>query len=261
MPEKADVTQEDGGPAETGDTPAEAGFPGPDASGNPQERAEAADAVTIPLFSPIDAVSDGNRESPEAPEEVRDTEQEPDGAGDENAEEIERLENILVTEFSDTLAGPGAATLPLGIGLLVTAVLTWFLGPILGFLRGSGISGGYADLSKIIGVVLALAGVHLVFYWTIHRVSNAVKSRELDRLLEERRTRYPCKYLDCGEMTKSDDPVDKVENAEMDVPRDDDLAWQCSLFSLSLEGNPLCAVCDRYERPALSVEREEYVDG
>lgn len=261
MPEKADVTQEDGEPAETGDAPVAAEFPGLNASGNAQEGAEAADAGTIPLFSHADRVSDGNLESSEEPEEVRDIEQEPDGAGDENAEEIRKLENILVTEFSDTLAGPNAATLSIGIGLLVAAVLAWFLGPILALLRGSGISGGYADVSKIIGVVLALAGVHLVFYWTIHRVSNAVKSRELDRLLEERRTKYPCKHLDCREMTKSDDPVDKVENAEMEGPRDDDLVWQCSLFSLSLEGNPLCAVCDRYERPEFSVEREEYVEG
>lgn len=165
---------------------------------------------------------------------------------------IEKLEKFLIEEFSDTLTGTNALTLPVGISLIILSVLGWFLKPVTELLTTFEFSWEFYSILLLASVVMALGGIHLVFYWLIHRISNGVKSRELDRLIELRREKNTCRYLDCietggdaEEIVGTDtDAADEETEAETEA---ESLAWECSLFHVDLEDLPICAVCDRYE--------------
>ncbi len=160
---------------------------------------------------------------------------------------LERLDSLLAREFGDTLSGLNAYTGPLGVLLLILALLGWLLGPMLEFLHMGNLIGDQFWTVPAVAAVLSLAGLHLLFYWTVHRISNSVKSRELDRLIESRRVRHPCSYLNCHEPADDDLPPPEEILDGSDELHDGELLWRCDLFDVELEGRPLCAVCDRYE--------------
>jgi hypothetical protein len=168
---------------------------------------------------------------------------------------VVEMENLLNREFGDTLAGANALTLPLGLLLILLAVLAWYMDPFLQALGLGQIPREQVLVPLISSVLLALGGVHLVFYWLIHRISNAVKSRELDRLIEDRRINRMCIHLDCteGVLIDNDDGVYESEGDEFESGMAGEregrieLIWRCSLFDVDVEGIPICAVCDRYE--------------
>jgi hypothetical protein len=163
------------------------------------------------------------------------------------SEDLSRLRTLLTQEFGDTLSGTNALTAPLGVAFLVLAMLGWFSRHILSFLGTEELLANHAWVAYVFAAVLTLAALHLLFYWTVHRVSNAVKTRELDRVILRRRVNEPCRHLDCIEPE-----VDQDEPEENDAGKEESrlelaLQWRCGLFDVRLEGFPLCAVCDRYE--------------
>lgn len=173
------------------------------------------------------------------------------------AGELERMEALLAVEFRDTLTGPNALTLPIGLILIILALIGWFLRPLLSYM-GMGTAGvefGYVPV--VIATVLALAGIHLIFYWLVHWVSNLVKSREMDSLIRRRRVERPCAHLDCyerppdmdsAEVSESEDSVvDSDLDADGIEPEDVELAWRCALYDVDLEEIPICVVCPNYE--------------
>lgn len=172
---------------------------------------------------------------------------EADAEGLAMEQEYINLENILWREFGDTLVGFNIIAAPLGVLLIVLAILGWITMPIIEYFE-MGI--GFGTIVLAICAFLALAGLHLIFYWLVHKSSNFIKSRELDRLIEKKRVSNPCRYLDC---TDSGDPyeipgipVEKVGAKPVYSPGSD-IGWRCTLFQKDLEGLPVCAVCDRYE--------------
>jgi len=210
----------------------------------------------------------GAFEEARSPRSETELEGDPDetGGGEAEDDEIARLGGVLSTEFGDTLTGVNALALVMGVLFLILAVVGWFLDPVLNFLGAGPLAVQTRAVPLITAAVLALAGLHLVFYWAVHRVSNLVKSREMDGLIELRRVKKPCAYLDCGERAKDETPnpgdegVAEMKTDSEDLPAGDadigaddvdspehDFAWRCSLFELELEELPLCAVCDRYE--------------
>jgi hypothetical protein len=203
------------------------------------------DTVEIPE-EPGPALSD--KETGAAVEAVIQAKVDDEGPG----AELESLEKRLADEFRDTITGFNALTLPLGVILLILAALGWFLSPIS---TGLGFGGPQAEtlrISATSAVIAALAGIHLLFYWTVHRISNSVKSRELDRLIEERREKRVCKYLDCEEQpaeSGDSEPVIVTENLQTSVYEESKLRliWKCTLYDTELEDFPVCAVCTRYE--------------
>jgi len=173
------------------------------------------------------------------------------------------MENLLNREFGDTLTGTNAITLPLGLLLILLSIVAWFMDPILRALGLGKISPDQALIPLISSVLLALGGVHFVFYWIIHRISNAVKSRELDRLIEDRRIRRMCVHLDCTEAVLVEDEFESGDE-ELNTAEDTgepeeiiELIWRCRLFDIDVEEMPICAVCDRYEYRR-DASRDEY---
>jgi hypothetical protein len=223
---------------------------------------------TLSLFPEVE-----HRRAPDAAETwLSDSETEPelegdtDEAGDDaEGDDVTRLGGILSTEFGDTLTGANALALPIGVLFLILAVVGWFLDPLLSFLGAGPLVIRMQAVPLIAAAVLGLGGLHLVFYWAVHRVSNAVKSGEMDRLIELRRVKKPCTHLDCRERAGDEAPnpsegVAETKTSQGDLPLveenigldeadspERDFAWRCSLFEVDLEDLPLCAVCDRYE--------------
>ncbi len=170
--------------------------------------------------------------------------------------EIEELEERLAEEFRDTLTGGNALTLPIGVLLLVLAVFGWFLGPITSAIGMGNIVGYNRLIITFVAALFTLAGIHLVFYWGVHRVSNVFKSRRLDRLIEQRRELRVCRHLDCDEEDIPVDMLDDVEGTEIRLGDDRGLSntvliWKCNLYGIDLEEYPVCAVCERYD-PAMT---------
>jgi len=159
---------------------------------------------------------------------------------EEPVDKLKLLEEKLAYEFRDTLTSVNSLLFPIGIILIIISLIGYFYGPMAAI-------SGQADLYVryrlwILGgsAVLLLAGIHVLIYWTIHKVSNTVKSRELDRLIEFRRFTEPCMYLDCAEVGELDGELEAdAEQIEM--------SWQCTHFDVSLEGSLICAVCDIYQ--------------
>ncbi len=202
------------------------------------------DPVELELFPPelLDT------ETGKSTDEIEGT---PVPAGESGAEldEIEKLEKLLRREFGDTLTGANAHALPIGILFIFLGILVWFNDPILGFL---GLGGYLKDLQWAVMLVsgaLSLAGVHLFFYWWVHRISNSVKSRELDRLIGTRRVDHPCSHLDCEER--------HGEDADGEIDTEADLVWKCGLFNTDLDESAVCVVCDKYD-PIESLEPDMY---
>ena len=167
-------------------------------------------------------------------------------SGEDLNSELERLEMLLRQEFVDTLSGVNFFTAPLGFFILVIAILAWLLNPLLEFLNMGGMLGDNARIVPIMAAILSLAGIHLLFYWSVHRISNLVKSRELDRLIVSRRVDRPCRFLDCYEAEEELLSVEDIING-LDETTGDTLRWRCTLYDTELEVNPICAVCDRFE--------------
>ena len=115
------------------------------------------------------------------------------------SENLERLKSLLVSEFGDTLTGINSFTFPIGIFLLVLAAIGWLINPLLVFLNMENMEIPNAWMIPAGSAVLTLAGLHLVFYWSIHKISNTIKTRELDKLIALRRVDQPCTHLDCYE--------------------------------------------------------------
>jgi hypothetical protein len=240
----------------------------PDDTGLPLE-AEPPETETLPLFDVVDQES-----KPTA-------EEEPDVVGDGTAvtsfadvlqkasdvtdsdesavedlktfeAEVEELEEKLAEEFRDTLTGGNALTLPIGVLLVVLAAFGWFLGPITGAIGMGNIIGYNRLIITFVAALFTLAGIHLVFYWGIHRISNVFKSRQLDRLIEQRRELRVCRHLDCDEEDIPVDLLDDVEGSEIRLGDDRGLSntvlvWKCNLYGIDLEEYPVCAVCERYD--------------
>jgi hypothetical protein len=164
--------------------------------------------------------------------------------------EIKRLEAMLAREFSDTLTGYNASSGTLGLTFLILSLLGWISLPLLRFLNtGAGFQS--QGVWIIVGsTILALAGLHLALYWGAHKGSNIQKTKELDRILEERRSTHPCLNLDCvepGTRTQDRSHTSRTGAAKNRQNTQAELRWRCSLFEIDLEGNPLCAVCDKYQ--------------
>jgi len=149
---------------------------------------------------------------------------------------VAQFESQLALEFRDTLTSANGNSLPVGILMILLSLVGFFYKPIGGVFNVTDLVGTYRFWILGVSTVLALGGIHLLVYWAFHRISNAVKSRELDRLIEKRRFTLPCRHLDC---TEPDISEAESENGE--------LAWQCSHFDRSLEGSLICAVCDYYD--------------
>jgi len=165
---------------------------------------------------------------------------------------IEKLEGILVREFTDTLTGANAISLPLGFSFILISLIGWFLKPVTELLTTFEFSWKVYFIVLLASAVLSLAGIHLLFYWFIHRISNSVKSRELDRLIELRREKHTCRFLDCIEIEPPEVEDATIPSGDVvsgtDTPlSDENLAWECSLFHVDLENLPICSVCDMYE--------------
>jgi hypothetical protein len=160
------------------------------------------------------------------------------------------LEALLAREFSDTLTGFNAVAGPLGISLLVLCLVGWLCLPLIQIARtGEAIRSDSIVLMGV-SILLGLAGLHLVLYWSAHRGSNLVKTRELDRLLEARRVTSPCIHLDCEEApikARIETGGRKKTGLGGRSSPAGDLCWRCTSYGVGLEGLPLCAVCDRYE--------------
>lgn len=189
-------------------------------------------------------------ETGKSPDEIEGTSVPADESGAE-LNEIEKLEKLLRREFGDTLTGANAHTLPIGILLIFLGILVWFNDPILGFLGLEGFLKDRQWAVMIGSVSLSLAGVHLFIYWWIHRISNSVKSRELDRLIGTRRVDHPCSHLDCEER--------QGEEADREMDTEADLIWKCELFKTDLDESAVCVVCDKYD-PIESLEPDMYGD-
>jgi hypothetical protein len=156
--------------------------------------------------------------------------------------EVKKLEAILSREFGDTLTSYNALMAPVGITLLAIGLLLWMAWPLVNFL-GSGtpsVRNGLIILGS--ATFMSLAGLHMIFYWLAHRGSNAVKSKELDRIIDIRRVENPCIHLDCEEVAKR-----QIGKPGSKGQSDSDLRWRCSFFDQELERTPLCAVCSHYE--------------
>jgi len=157
---------------------------------------------------------------------------------EEPVDKLKLLEEKLTYEFRDTLTSVNSLLFLIGIIFIFISLIGYFYGSIAGVMG----QGDFYDRYKlwVLGgsAVLLLAGIHLLIYWTIHKVSNTIKSRELDRLIEFRRFTEPCKYLDCAEVGELDGDLDAEET---------EMSWQCTNFDLSLEGSLICAVCDIYQ--------------
>jgi hypothetical protein len=162
-------------------------------------------------------------------------------------EELVRLRRLLAQEFGDTLSGANALTAPVGILLLIFALLGWFSGPLLGFLEVRWLLENHGWTIYVSAAVLTLTALHLLFYWAVHRVSNAVKTRELDRIVLRRRVDTPCRHLDCLESEAGATLTQGETGSENVGGLETNLKWRCGLFDVDLEGFPLCAVCSRYE--------------
>jgi hypothetical protein len=167
-----------------------------------------------------------------------------------HAAEVRRLEKILFAEFSDTLTGFNSASAPIGLGLIIVSLAMWLLLPLARFLTPQAGLGGWAIWVLVAAVVLGLAGLHFLLYWGAHRGSNIAKTRELDRLIEDRRVTNPCANLDCVEGAKPlgryAAPISRP-GSKLASAADPELRWRCELFDIDLEGMPVCAVCDRYQ--------------
>jgi hypothetical protein len=159
---------------------------------------------------------------------------------------LKRLEVLMKKEFGDTLTGTNAFTMPLGVFLLVLSIIGWLLNPLLVFLNIGQLLGRNAWIIPGSAAILTLAGIHLVFYWSVHKTSNAVKSSELDKLIMLRRVMRPCSHLDCYEAEDIPSPEEILDGEDDESASD--LKWRCTLFGVELEANPICAVCDRYEQ-------------
>jgi len=159
---------------------------------------------------------------------------------EEPVDKLKLLEGKLAYEFRDTLTSLNLLLFPIGMIFIIISLIGYFYGSIAAI-------SGQADLYDryrlwILGgsAVLLLAGIHLLIYWTIHKVSNTVKSGELDRLIELRRFTEPCMYLDCTEVGESESELDG-DAGKMEM------SWQCTHFDVNLEGSLICAVCDIYQ--------------
>jgi hypothetical protein len=166
---------------------------------------------------------------------------------DSRAEEIDALEDILKKEFSDTLSSVNAQTIVWGIIFLLVALAVWFIEPVMSIIGISGLNDRFLITSKIIGVILFLAGIHLTFYWSIHKISNTIKTRELDKILEARRVTSPCIYLDCKDSAELDFSREAQPNKISTSDSIEDLPWRCSLYEVDLDESPICAICEKYE--------------
>lgn len=156
-------------------------------------------------------------------------------------DEVERLGKMLAKEFGDTLTGGNAATLPIGLVLIALSFLVWFHEPVSAFFGVPGLVDIKPVIIGIISVALALAGIHLIFYYGVHRVSNIVKSKELDRLIEKRRVHNPCRHLNCRE------PEEMLLSEDGSVFEEVDMIWQCDWFGIDLPESSLCVICDLYD--------------
>jgi hypothetical protein len=163
--------------------------------------------------------------------------------------ELSRLEAILTKEFSDTLSGPNATVGPLGLIFIILGFLGWMSIPILKFFRIAESSQGLSIWIMIGSVIFVLAGIHLMLYWVAHKGSNAVKTKELDRLITERRVTHPCLCLDCVETALQARRLQgQVAGSDKSTLKSaDDLRWRCSFYEIDLEGLPICVVCERYQ--------------
>jgi len=159
---------------------------------------------------------------------------------------IVRLEDLLYKEFGDTLTGPNALMLPIGFLILIIALLGWLLRPIISWFGLPDPLESFQDIILVSAGVLTLAGFHMIFYWGIHRISNAVKTREYDRIIEIRRERFPCRHLDCNTESFEDEEEDFESESHLICPKEH-LRWRCNLFAIELEKKPLCVVCDMYD--------------
>lgn len=234
----------------------------PDEASSPPKHQINKDGV-LTLFPPEEQISDPQPDLDDISRPKTDSQDNDvsDSSGAEAPASVDddspvEMENLLNREFGDTLTGTNAVTLPLGFLLILLSIVAWFMNPILQALGLGQISTDQALVPLISSVLLALGGMHLVFYWLIHRISNAVKSRELDRLIDSRRIHRMCIHLDCTEAVLVDDEYDsgdeesfepedagKPEAAEQLI----ELIWRCRLFDIDVEEMPICAVCDRYE--------------
>lgn len=201
---------------------------------------EASTSPAVPEEVPA-SPTETTHQGPEKPTEREESDQE--GLG----EELGRLRTLLAREFGDTLSGANALTAPVGILLLIFALLGWFSGPLLGFLEVRWLLENHGWTIYISAAVLTLAALHLLFYWAVHRVSNTVKTRELDRIILKRRVDTPCRHLDCLESEADATLTQGETGSENPSESETNLKWRCGLFDVDLEGFPLCAVCSRYE--------------
>ena len=156
--------------------------------------------------------------------------------------EIRRLETLLSKEFGDTLTGFNAMTAPIGATLIALALLMWLGWPVAQFLNHSNTGMGPGLVFLGVSAFLGLAGLHFILYWAVHKGSNTVKSKDLDRIIDLRRVDKPCAYLDCDEVQRQ-----RKDFSGKDHQGGSDLRWRCSWFDTELERKPLCAVCNRYE--------------
>lgn len=218
-----------------------------------------ADSNEVMTLFPVpdsDVADDGSPNSETAESDIE-VGQDNGGAVLGKEEDILHMENLLNREFGDTLAGANSITLPLGLLLLILAVIGWFLDPLMQALGLGEIPRDQGFIPLIAAVLTALGGIHLLFYWMVHRISNSIKSRELDRLIEERRINKRCVHLDCIEAVVEPDPETDESDDTEETGEIIDLVWRCSLFEVDVEELPICAVCDRYESPADTADESE----
>ena len=159
---------------------------------------------------------------------------------EEEIDDLRRLENIMAKEFGDTLTGANAVTFPLGILLIILSAIIWFIEPISGLFGLTGLVNLQPWISGTFSVILAIAGLHLIFYWLVHWISNSVKLKELDRLIENRRIHHPCRHLNCRDVDENEVEEDGDEIVETDM------IWRCELYETDLSESTLCVICDNY---------------
>ncbi|MFH1677074.1 MAG: hypothetical protein ABIC40_08615 [bacterium] len=182
-------------------------------------------------------------------EDLPDFEIKPDEKTDPDemfSDTIVRLEDLLYKEFGDTLTGPNALMLPIGLLTLLFALVGWLLRPIISWFGFLDPLESFQDIILVSAGVLTLAGFHMIFYWSMHRISNAVKIREYDRIIGIRREKFPCRHLDCDTETFESEEEDFESTSHLICPREH-LKWRCNLFAIELEKKPLCVVCDMYD--------------
>jgi hypothetical protein len=174
-------------------------------------------------------------------------------------EELLELNLNLSIEFGDTLTGINASTGVVGLILVTLGVLGWLFNPIVSFLSKSSPEENPLIILLAISTVFILTGIHFIYYWMIHRISNTVKAKELDRILLDRRITKPCLHLDAhltGDTVGEEITENEFGIAVEDENRDE-LLWKCAHYNVELEGMPICAVCEKYEIDTARVARSE----